>query len=201
MQAVSGSVQVPPEEDGARPGYAESAAQPVKHCNSVPYATRSRCGPLRPNPEAEAMTILGLISLRAGYPRPSRSMTPVEKFSITTSLRPISSRTSARARSSFRFRVMLRLPGFISCQEVSRWERSGRVRDSILMTSAPSAPRYLVQIGPAITQLKSTIRTPWSGLLEVTSPPGPLRGANIGFADIISGAERGRRDGRTPLSL
>jgi hypothetical protein len=28
-------------------------------------------------------------------------------------------------------------------------------------------------------------------LAEETSPPSPLRGANIGFADIISGAERG----------
>ena len=55
---------------------------------------------------------------------------------------------------------MLRLLGFSSSQETSRCERSGRARDSILMTSAPIAARYLVQIGPAITQLKSTIRTP-----------------------------------------
>ena len=52
-------------------------------------------------------------------------MTPVEKFSITMSLDPIRSRTRSRARSSFRFRVMLRLLGFSSSQETSRWERSG----------------------------------------------------------------------------
>ena len=30
-------------------------------------------------------------------------------------------------------------------------------------------------------------------MYERTSPPSPLRGANIGFADIISGAERGSK--------
>src|SRR4051812_2625360 len=58
------------------------------------------------------------------------------------------------------------------------------------MTSAPSAARYLVQIGPAITQLKSTIRTPSRGRVEGTSPPNPL-----------SGADRGRRGGRVGSSV
>src|SRR4051812_32774431 len=98
-------------------------------------------------------------------------MTPVEKFSITISLCWISRRTSSLARSSFRLRVMLRLPGLSSSQEALRWERSGLARDSILITSAPSAPRYLVQIGPAITQLKSTILTPASGLVAERAPP------------------------------
>ena len=36
------------------------------------------------------------------------------------------------------------------------------------MTSAPSAPSILVAIGPAITQLKSTTRTPASGIFGTT---------------------------------
>src|SRR5581483_20843 len=35
--------------------------------------------------------------------------------------------------------------------------------DSILMTSAPYAPSHLVESGPAITQVKSSTRTPLSG--------------------------------------
>ena len=66
-------------------------------------------------------------------------MTPVEKFSITMSLMPISSRTRSRARSSFRLRVMLRLLGLSSSQEASRWERSGRVRDSSRLRGARGA--------------------------------------------------------------
>ena len=40
-----------------------------------------------------------------------RSMTPVEKFSMTTSPLAINCRARSRARSSLRFSVMLRLPG------------------------------------------------------------------------------------------
>src|SRR5215212_7696483 len=104
-------------------------------------------------------------------------MTPVEKFSITMSLCWISRRTRSRARSSFRLRVMLRLLGLSSSQEAFRWERSGRVRDSILMTSAPIAARYLVQIGPAITQLKSTILTPCRGFVANAIGAAGLAGA------------------------
>ena len=102
--------------------------------------------------------------------------------------------------------VMLRLLGFSSSQEALRWERSGRARDSTLMTSAPSAARYFVQIGPAITQLKSTIRTPSSGFAEEapTPSPSPVRGRGeiLGSCSPLSGGrERGAGGVRASLCI
>src|SRR5262245_65605713 len=110
-------------------------------------------------------------------------MTPAEKFSTTTSLMAISRRARSRAGSSLRLRVMLFLLELSSSQEVSRWDRSGRARDSILMTSAPRAARNLVQMGPVSTQLKSTIRTPARGFA------GPGAGIGEGFREERSAAE------------
>ena len=113
-------------------------------------------------------------------------MTPVEKFSTTTSLRAMSARARSRARLSLRLTVMLRLLGLSSSQARSRKERSGRAADSTLMTSAPNAARIRVQIGPVSTQLKSTTRTPSSGRSALGLPRrGAWVGADIGTTSPI----------------
>src|SRR5688572_28891019 len=64
-------------------------------------------------------------------------------------------------------RVQLFLLLLMTANQASRKENSGRVVDSILMISAPIAPSILVAMGPAMTQLKSTTRTPVKGSVAV----------------------------------
>ncbi len=97
-------------------------------------------------------------------------MTPVEKFSTTTSAVAISSRTIPNPCADFRSRATLRLlrlvqrngaPCMRSGCTGGYWRKSSpRPGASILITSAPMSASIIVASGPAMKCVKSTTLIP-----------------------------------------
>src|SRR4051812_22521609 len=120
-------------------------------------------------------------------PRPSRSSTPVRKFSTSTSARSTSPSSTSRSASSRRSRVtdsLLRLAerkyvdSRSPCGGSTKGGPQPRVSSpvpgaSTLTTRAPRSPSIIVACGPARARVRSTTRSPSSGprVGSVMPPP------------------------------
>ena len=79
---------------------------PASPCAIWSYPARPPSGPSCPNPVMDRTTSRGFSSCSVANPRPSRSSTPVRKFSTSTSARRTSSSRTWRSSSAFRLRAM-----------------------------------------------------------------------------------------------
>src|SRR5262245_26063558 len=107
-------------------------------------------------------------------------MVPVRKFSTTTSLFAASRRRMSSPSGGLRFSVIDCLLRLTDMKYVASPPTKGGQRrvsspfpgSSTLMISAPMSPRIIEQNGPASTRVRSSTRTPVSGLLaRGTGPP------------------------------
>src|SRR5215510_6125104 len=146
----------------------------------------------------EQYTSRGLRRLSTLKPTPSRSIVPGRKFSTTTSLRRASFRRISRPSGALRLSVTLFLPRLTDMKYVaSPATKGGHFRvssplpgSSILTTSAPMSASIIVQNGPARTRVRSSTRTPSSGLVRATfaSLEEPAHDAAGHRVDAIPGA-------------
>src|SRR5262249_33963862 len=124
----------------------------------------------------EQYTSRGLRRLSALKPTPNRSIVPGPKVSTTTSLRRASFRRISRPSGALRLSVTLFLPRLTDMKYVaSPATKGGHFRvssplpgSSILTTSAPMSASIIVQNGPARTRVRSSTRTPLTGLVRAT---------------------------------
>src|SRR5213594_1724450 len=146
----------------------------------------------------EQYTSRGLRRLSALKPRPSRSIVPGRKFSTTTSLLRARVRRISRPSRALRLSVTLFLPRLTDMKYVASPATNGghfRVSSplpgsSTLTTSAPMSASIMVQNGPASTRVRSSTRTPSSGLVRATfaSLEEPAHDAAGHRVDAIAGA-------------
>src|SRR5262249_19666939 len=109
-------------------------------------------------------------------PPPSRSIGRGRKFSTTTSLLRARLRRMSGPSRALRLSVTLFLPRLTDMKYVASPATNGghfRVSSplpgsSILTTSAPMSASIIVQNGPARTRVRSSTRTPSSGLVRAT---------------------------------
>ena len=156
---------------------------PVRHSIVWANPVRSRHGPSRPKAGIRTMMSSPLSAWTRSQSKPNCSMTRGVKFSTRMSA-VLSKRSSISAPSGReRSKVTPRFPmfaawkiGLHSHQRSSDDGRvlakrmlSGRVSDSTLMTSAPSAARAAVVTGPAHQAVQSTMRTPSRGSRQPSS--------------------------------
>src|SRR5215813_3998074 len=146
----------------------------------------------------EQYTSRGLRRFSALKPTPSRSIVPGRKFSTTTSLRRASFRRISRPSGALRLSVTLFLPRLTDMKYVaSPATKGGHFRvssplpcSSILTTSAALSSSIIVQNVPARTRVRSSTRTPLSGLVRATfaSLEEPAHDAAGHRVDAITGS-------------
>src|SRR3954447_19013360 len=122
--------------------------------------------------------------MSASMPSPSRSRTPVRKFSTSTSARSTSASRTSRSAPSLRSRVidsLLRLDErkYVDSRRPSSPTKGGpqprvsspRPGASTLMTRAPWSASIIDAWGPARARDRSTTRTSERGPAEVMASP------------------------------
>src|SRR6266850_1564268 len=165
-----------PTFTGGPSGKPVMSMMPPSPCTMRSYPARCASGPDSPKPEIEQYTRRGLRRLSALKPTPSRSIVPGRKFSTTTSLLRARLRRMSRPSRALRLSVTLFLPRLTDMKYVASPATNGghfRVSSplpgsSILTTSAPMSASIIVQNGPASTRVRSSTRTPESGLVRAT---------------------------------
>ena len=130
---------------------------PVRAAITASHAAISRkSGSVDAKPGMDKETMLGFADINALAPRPSRSITPGRKFSITTSARATMSRAVCRPSSDFKSSVSARLPRDSMSKAGSR--HLGPPGGSIRITSAPRSASIIPTKGPARYCPKSSTR-------------------------------------------
>ena len=113
MAANSAAVISPmlaPGRTGPPPGSPVMLSMPPMPCTMMSSAGRCAYGPLCPKPEMEQTTSRGFRARSVASPRPSRSIVPGLKFSMSTSERSASRSRSSRPSGLPMSIAMLRLP-------------------------------------------------------------------------------------------